>query len=134
MAEEGRLKVAILIVSDTAARDSSTDRTMSVLRDVLENDSHNWELAHTDIVPDDASKIQEAILPWTDGSDHVSLVVTSGGTGFATRDITPEVSGIPSMLLPAFILTRSTGRITVDRSTCARSRVCGLFLDIRHGR
>ena len=109
MAEEGRLKVAILIVSDTAARDSSTDRTVSVLRDVFENDGHNWELAHTDIVPDDASKIQEAILPWTDGSGHVSLVVTSGGTGFATRDVTPEVSHFSS------ILTRALHTNAVDR-------------------
>ena len=44
------------------------------------------------IIPDDVLEIQRAITRWTDqGDERINLVVTSGGTGFAVKDLTPEV-------------------------------------------
>jgi gephyrin len=37
-------------------------------------------------------EIQRAVTGWTDGEDFANLVVTTGGTGFAVKDVTPEVS------------------------------------------
>jgi gephyrin len=87
-----KLKAAILVVSETASQDPSTDKCIPVLQDAfahLGNDQ--WEVVSTLIVPDSLLHIQKSILAWTDGEDSVNLIVTSGGTGFATKDITPEV-------------------------------------------
>lgn len=88
-----KLKAAILVVSETAHRDSATDKCIPILNDVfgtLGNDQ--WEVSETEIVPDDVLEIQKTIRSWTDREDPVSLIVSSGGTGFARKDVTPEVS------------------------------------------
>ena len=87
------LKAAILIISDTASRDPAADTTGNVLKEVFSSDSqdHPWEVVGTKIVPDHITKIQRAITHWTDRDVPVNLIVTSGGTGFAVKDNTPEV-------------------------------------------
>jgi gephyrin len=94
MASPEKLKAAILIISDTASTDPSTDRAIPVLESVFsEAGNGQWDIAETKIVADDALAIQRAITLWSDGGDEsVNLVVTSGGTGFAVKDRTPEVS------------------------------------------
>ena len=88
------LKAALLIVSTTAARDPSTDASESILRDVFEQEGGGkWEVAGTEIVPDDVTQIQRQIMLWADSSVHsINLILTTGGTGFAVSDNTPEVS------------------------------------------
>lgn len=87
-----QLKAAILIVSETAAKDPATDSTGDVLAEVFGNvDSADWKIAAKEIVPDSIQDIQRSILQWTDGEDAMNLIVTSGGTGFAVKDVTPEV-------------------------------------------
>lgn len=88
------LQAAILIVSDTASKDPSTDKCEGVLKEVFSNaasESAEWHIQHIAIVPDDVLTIQRKIREWTDSDDYVNLIVTSGGTGFATKDVTPEV-------------------------------------------
>ncbi len=86
------LKAAILVVSDTAAKDPSSDATGESLTGLF-NDAgkHQWSICAKRIVPDSIADIQDAILQWTDTEDPVNLIVTSGGTGFAVKDVTPEV-------------------------------------------
>lgn len=86
-----KLKAAILVVSDTAANDLSSDRVIGTLSDVLATEAANWEAPVTKIIPDDVLQIQRALCEWTDGPDIVNLVLLSGGTGFAVKDNTPEV-------------------------------------------
>ncbi len=88
---ELKLKAAVLIVSDTAAEDNSTDKTRPILHDVFKDAANEkWDVVQTDIVPDDSLKIQLFIRRWADSPDAVNLIVTSGGTGFAVKDKTPE--------------------------------------------
>lgn len=90
-----KLRAAILVVSETAFQDATTDKCIPTLRDVfgtLGNDQ--WDVSNTEIVPDNVLAIQKTIRTWTDGADPVNLIVTSGGTGFATKDVTPEVCEI----------------------------------------
>jgi gephyrin len=91
-----RLRPAILIISDTAFREPATDKAGHLLRETLEAEGGNkWSEPVVEIVPDDASRIEDAVRKWTDDeNNHVNLVLTSGGTGFAIKDITPEVGGI----------------------------------------
>jgi molybdenum cofactor synthesis domain-containing protein len=65
-----------------------------------------WTVAQTAVVPDDPAAIAGAIRQWAD-KDRLALILTTGGTGLAARDITPEatrscmereVPGIPELM------------------------------------
>ncbi|KAL4946992.1 hypothetical protein BDW69DRAFT_132283 [Aspergillus filifer] len=86
-----QLKAAVLVVSDTATRDPSTDRVIGTLADVFAVEgSTSWEQLVTKIVPDDVLQIQQSVCGWTDGHELINLILISGGTGFAVKDNTPE--------------------------------------------
>ncbi|KAF3354454.1 Gephyrin like protein [Verticillium longisporum] len=89
------LKVAILIVSTTASKNPASDKSELVLRDVIESEGGGqWEVVETKILSDHVPQIQRQIMLWADlGADAVNLIVTTGGTGFAVTDHTPEAVG-----------------------------------------
>ena len=49
-----------------------------------------WELIACDVVPDEIMEIQKRVVYWSSQSTQIDLILTSGGTGFAQRDVTPE--------------------------------------------
>ena len=79
------LRIAVLTVSDT--RDDQSDKSGALLADRLETAGH--ELAARAIVKDDVDAIRAQIRDWTDDPE-VDLIISTGGTGFAPRDVTPE--------------------------------------------
>lgn len=85
------LKAAILIVSTTASQDPATDSADVTLRQVFSEQQQSWEVHETKIVPDDVVQIQKQIQLWTsNASEQINLIITTGGTGFAVSDQTPE--------------------------------------------
>jgi gephyrin len=86
-----RLRAAILIVSDTASQDPRTDKCAPVLREKFTKAADQWEIAVTHIMADEKDAIQTFVKKWTDEDNWANCIVTSGGTGFAIRDQTPEV-------------------------------------------
>ncbi|KAI9842098.1 MAG: hypothetical protein M1837_007459 [Sclerophora amabilis] len=85
------LKAGILIVSDTASRDPSSDAADETLRSTFDNEGGDqWTVVGSKIIPDDVLAIQRAITGWTDVEAPLHLIVTTGGTGFAVKDNTPE--------------------------------------------
>ncbi|KAI5362914.1 putative molybdopterin biosynthesis protein MoeA [Septoria linicola] len=85
------LRAAILIISETASKDASTDKGIPALKEVFsQKGGDQWNTEDTRIVTDNVLDIQRAITEWTDGPESVNLIVTSGGTGFAQKDVTPE--------------------------------------------
>lgn len=86
------LKAAVLVVSTTASKDPTTDAAGDALRSVFEQDgAGRWQVVETKIVPDSVALIQRQLMLWADYADPVNLIVTTGGTGFAVSDQTPEV-------------------------------------------
>lgn len=79
------LRIAVLTVSDT--RDELTDKSGALLVERLMAAGH--ELAGQAIVPDDVETIRAQVRTWTDDS-QVDVIISTGGTGFAPRDVTPE--------------------------------------------
>lgn len=123
---DNKLRAGILIVSETASRDPSTDKCGPILQDVFRDDGGDqWEVAETKIVPDSISEIQSAVKQWSDGEDALNLVVTSGGTGFAVKDRTPEVSRRTPMAEVGKSKAYNTfeGRHPSYREACARPGV-----------
>ena len=100
---QDKLKAAILVISDTAAKDSTTDKSGAILQDTFAADGGDrWAKPTINIVPDHPPEIQNSIRRWTDTEENFNLIVTTGGTGFAVRDCTPEVRPVhvePSELL-----------------------------------
>ena len=79
------LRIAVLTVSDT--RDEQTDKSGGLLAERLTAAGH--ELAGKAIVTDDVDAIRSQVRSWVDDPD-VDLVISTGGTGFSPRDVTPE--------------------------------------------
>lgn len=92
MSEAPALRAAIIIISETASKDPSTDKCIPGLQDVFANEGGGrFDASDTTIVSDDRFQIEKAIRERTDSDNFVNLIVTSGGTGFTEKDVTPEV-------------------------------------------
>jgi molybdopterin adenylyltransferase len=79
------LRIAVLTVSDT--RTEETDKSGALLADRLTAAGH--ELAGKAIVIDHVEAIRAQVRAWV-ADDGVDVIVSTGGTGFAARDVTPE--------------------------------------------
>lgn len=79
------LRIAVLTVSDT--RTEETDTSGGLLAGRLEAAGH--ELTARAIVPDEVAAIRARVQAWADDPD-IDVVLATGGTGFAPRDVTPE--------------------------------------------
>ena len=79
------LRIAVLTVSDT--RDEETDKSGRLLVDRLTAAGH--ELAGKAIVRDEVEAIQAQVRAWV-SDEGVDLIISTGGTGFTPRDVTPE--------------------------------------------
>ena len=129
MAAPVLLRAAILVVSTTAAQDASTDAAIPALKSVFASSGDGkWTVAETSIVSDDAAAIRGQILKWTDVDVHndatdskpINLVVTTGGTGFAVSDVTPEaVSAILEKPAPGLVHGMLASSLQVTACTCS---------------
>jgi len=79
------LRIAVLVVSDT--RTEATDKSGALLAGRIAGAGH--QLAGRAIVPDDVDAIRGQVTAWADDS-QIDVILTTGGTGFAPRDVTPE--------------------------------------------
>ncbi|MBI4541245.1 MAG: MogA/MoaB family molybdenum cofactor biosynthesis protein [Gemmatimonadetes bacterium] len=83
------LRVAILTVSDRAARGEREDRSGALIAQWCEE--RRYAVAARQVVPDDTAAIAPLLIAWAD-ADAADLIVTTGGTGLAPRDVTPEAT------------------------------------------
>ena len=80
---------AVLTVSDRSFRGERPDEGGPLVAEILKN--AGYEVVRTAIVPDEQAQIEEKLRQIAD-SGEVQLLVTTGGTGFAPRDVTPEAT------------------------------------------
>lgn len=92
-------RARVITCSDAASRGEREDRSGPAVREMLEQNGHAVDAVI--IVPDDIDEIADAIeLAISDGA---RLVVTTGGTGIAPRDVTPEATlRICERVIPGF--------------------------------
>ncbi len=83
------LRFGILTVSDRSSQGLRPDASGPALEEMVAR--QGWIVATRQTVPDDLATIREALASWAD-SGKVDIVLTTGGTGFSPRDITPEAT------------------------------------------
>lgn len=83
------MRVAILTISDRAAAGERADTSGENIRETVQ--AQGWEVSRTTVVPDDFETIRATLASWAD-EDVADVLLTTGGTGFAARDVTPEAT------------------------------------------
>lgn len=83
------IRFGILTVSDRSARGEREDGSGPVLARLVEE--HAWTVSRRSVLPDNESAIGELLIAWADGGE-LDVILTTGGTGFSPRDVTPEAT------------------------------------------
>eukprot|EP01112_Ceratiomyxa_fruticulosa_P015463 TRINITY_DN4545_c0_g4_i2.p1 TRINITY_DN4545_c0_g4~~TRINITY_DN4545_c0_g4_i2.p1 ORF type:complete len:673 (+),score=129.84 TRINITY_DN4545_c0_g4_i2:2215-4233(+) len=83
-------KFGVLTVSDRVFNDSAVDISGPTIAEILKKNFSNCTI-ETSVLPDEAPMITELLKMWSD-KDNMNLILTTGGTGFAPRDVTPEAT------------------------------------------
>jgi molybdopterin adenylyltransferase len=86
---EMTLRFGILTVSDRSSRGVRPDSSGPALQIILTQ--QGWQVEKYLTVPDEPHLIREVLLDWSE-SEQVDVILTTGGTGFSPRDITPEAT------------------------------------------
>lgn len=85
-------QIGVLTVSDSCSENKAEDKSGSNLcRLIQEEKVVNGSVTVKDIVPDDANIIKNKLIEWCDVK-KLNLILTTGGTGFSRRDVTPEAT------------------------------------------
>ena len=82
-------QAAIIIISDKGAAGLREDLSGPLIQSLLERDG--WTVSQTTTIPDSPEEIRDTLTKLCD-ENGVDLIITSGGTGFAPRDNTPEAT------------------------------------------
>jgi molybdenum cofactor synthesis domain-containing protein len=84
------LRFGILTVSDRSARGERPDASGPALEERISR--QGWQVVRKEILPDERAGLARALAAWAD-SGELDILLTTGGTGFSPRDITPEATG-----------------------------------------
>jgi len=82
-------RIGILTISDRSSAGIRPDASGPALEERLQE--NGWPVAQSDIVPDDLMVLRDTLIHWADSGD-LDLILTTGGTGFSPRDVTPEAT------------------------------------------
>ena len=113
---------AVVTVSDSAAKGTRIDRSGMAVAQALEK--RYFHVVGTEIVADERPQIENALVRW---AEQARLVVTTGGTGIAERDVTPEATRAVCHRLVEGLAERMRAESLKHTPFAALSRaVCGI--------
>uniref|UniRef100_A0A7N6BWB3 Gephyrin n=1 Tax=Anabas testudineus TaxID=64144 RepID=A0A7N6BWB3_ANATE len=120
-------RVGILTVSDSCFKNLAEDRSGVNLKDLVHDPSLlGGVIAAYKIVPDEIDEIKETLLEWCD-EQELNLILTTGGTGFAPRDVTPEATReVIEREAPGMALAMLMGSLNVTPLGMLSRPVCGI--------
>lgn len=83
------IRCGLLTLSDRSSQGMREDASGPALAHLIQ--AEGWSVAKQQILPDEESAIRAVLTAWSDGGE-VDVILTTGGTGFALRDVTPEAT------------------------------------------
>jgi molybdopterin adenylyltransferase len=83
------IQFGILTLSDRSSRGERADSSGPALAKLIQ--AEGWSVVKQSLLPDDESAIREILASWAD-SGELDVILTTGGTGFSPRDVTPEAT------------------------------------------
>jgi molybdopterin adenylyltransferase len=114
------INAAVLTISDSASAGTRGDRSGPAVRERLEQ--LGWRVSVVEVIPDEEPEISARLATLADGG-QVAAIFTTGGTGIAARDVTPEATrAVLHREIPGFgELMRARGRETTPLAALSRS-------------
>jgi molybdopterin adenylyltransferase len=83
------IRIGIITVSDRSSRGERPDESGPALMNAVSQ--QGWQVIQTEILPDEIETLMTTLTEWAD-SGRMDIILTTGGTGFSSRDITPEAT------------------------------------------
>jgi molybdopterin adenylyltransferase len=83
------IRFGILTLSDRSSRGERADSSGPALANLIQ--AKSWSVVKQSLLPDEESAIREILTSWAD-SESMDVILTTGGTGFSPRDVTPEAT------------------------------------------
>ncbi|XP_044127561.1 gephyrin isoform X4 [Bufo gargarizans] len=122
-----QIRVGVLTVSDSCFRNLAEDRSGINLKDLVQDPSLlGGTISAYKIVPDEVEDIKESLIDWCDEKE-LNLILTTGGTGFAPRDVTPEATKeVIEREAPGMALAMLMGSLNVTPLGMLSRPVCGI--------
>jgi molybdenum cofactor synthesis domain-containing protein len=114
------IDAAVITISDSVAAGGRSDKSGPAVRDRLEQ--LGWKVSVTEVIPDEAEEISARLATLADGG-QVAAIFTTGGTGLAPRDVTPEATrAVLYREIPGFgEIMRQIGRESTPMAALSRS-------------
>ncbi|MDD5093536.1 MAG: MogA/MoaB family molybdenum cofactor biosynthesis protein [Dehalococcoidia bacterium] len=81
--------LGILTLSDKGSKGERVDESGKVIREMVSG--IGFKVARYEVIPDEKDLISRKLIEWAD-NEHLDLILTTGGTGLAPRDVTPEAT------------------------------------------
>ena len=83
------IRFGILTLSDRSSRGERVDASGPALANLIQ--AEGWSVVNQSLLPDDDSAIRQSLISWAD-SGEMDVILTTGGSGFSPRDVTPEAT------------------------------------------
>ena len=114
----------VITVSDRCSRGERSDESGPAIKNMLETEG--YMTADTLIVPDEKPEIEAALIAAAD-TEKIALVVTTGGTGFAPRDVTPEATiAVCDRLAPGISEAMRAASMAITPRACLSRSEAGI--------
>jgi len=118
------ITVGILTVSDRCSRGEQEDKSGEVIRKVMSR--FEGRVVEYAIVPDEKENITRKLIEWSDDGG-IDIIITTGGTGLAVRDVTPEATlEVIGKTVPGFSETMRAKNIKRTPHAMLSREVCGV--------
>jgi len=118
------MRVAVLTISDRAARGERDDKTGPALAERLRREG--WDVNRSEVVSDDQDAIVRILADWSDANEF-DLILTAGGTGFSDRDRAPEATrAVVERLAPGLSEAMRAGSMKITPHAMLSRAVAGI--------
>ncbi|MEA3335815.1 MAG: molybdopterin adenylyltransferase [Chloroflexota bacterium] len=118
------MRIGVLTVSDRSSRGETEDRSGPLIAELIKD--RLGSDVRGSIVPDEQDQIERLLRAWSDDLE-LDLVLTTGGTGFSPRDVTPEAtSAVVHRLAPGFTEAMRAASLQITPHAMLSRSVAGI--------